>query len=241
MTRTEKAPSLNQFLTLPELIQNYLIHIQKVFSEESWFNKETENKTLATMKHFFEEEKNPFSRSCLKGHFTGSCLLANPKTGKFVLTHHRKLGLWLQLGGHCDGDENIASVAHKEAEEESGLKNLNFSPETIIEGNPLPIDFDIHVVPKSKKDPKHLHLDVRFLIETKEIGLKISDESLDLKWFSSEEAEKVTDEANLIKLIRKYEHLNKQFKKNNPRKESLARSEVLSPLFRKEGYIQQDP
>ena len=241
MIKTERAPSLNQFLTLPELIQNYLIHIQKAFSKESWFNEEKENETLATMKRFFEEEKNPFSRSCLKGHFTGSCLLANPETGKFVLTHHRKLGLWLQLGGHCDGDENIASVAYKEAEEESGLTNLNFSPKTIVEGNPLPLDFDIHVVPKSKKDPEHLHLDVRFLIETKETDLKISDESLDLKWFSPKEAEKVTDEANLIKLIRKYENLGNQLKKSSPRKESLAPSEALFPLSRKEDYIQQDP
>ena len=221
MTSTALSQPQKAFLKLPEIIKAYEESLQKAFSQETWFDKNKESETLETMMRFFKEEKNPFSRTCLKGHFTGSCLLANPKTGKFVLTHHKKLGLWLQLGGHCDGDVNIAAVAYKEAEEESGLSGFHFNPKTIIGGHPLPIDFDIHVVPQSKKDPEHLHLDVRFLIETTETHLKISDESLDLKWFSPEEAEQVTNEANLLKLIKKYVLLTKDTKRTR---------ECLDPL-----------
>ena len=43
---------------------------------------------------------------------------------RVLLTHHRKLDRWLQLGGHADGDRDLARVALKEAEEESGLAGL---------------------------------------------------------------------------------------------------------------------
>lgn len=199
----------NSYLTLPELATQYKEQLMPSFHSESWFSEERELKTLNEMKAFFHQETNPFERSCLKGHFTASCLLVNPKTKQFVLTHHRKLGLWLQLGGHADGMENLAEVALKEAEEESGLKKLSFSRSLMSEGNPLPVDFDIHVIPASKKDPEHLHLDVRFIVEAEDCALKISDESLDLKWFTAEEAGEVSDEESLLRLIKKYEFLVK--------------------------------
>ena len=194
--------------TLPQLIEGYQNKIQSLFKKAPWFSEENESKVLNHMNTFLNSEKEPFKRSCQKGHFTASCLLVNPKTNKFVLTHHRKLGLWLQLGGHCDGIEDLAHVAMKEAEEESGLTELSFLTFPFLQEEILPVDFDIHTIPESKKDPEHLHLDVRFLIKTTSEDLLISEESLDLKWFTKEEAKLVTDEESLLRLIEKYEYLN---------------------------------
>ena len=40
------------------------------------------------------------------------------------MTHHRKLRMWLQLGGHADGEKNLFKVALREAEEESGIQSF---------------------------------------------------------------------------------------------------------------------
>jgi 8-oxo-dGTP pyrophosphatase MutT (NUDIX family) len=64
---------------------------------------------------------DPFTRERLEGHFTGSAWLVSGDGLRVLLTHHRKLGRWLQLGGHADGDRDLARVALREAEEESGL------------------------------------------------------------------------------------------------------------------------
>src|SRR5689334_8610797 len=55
------------------------------------------------------------------GHLTGSAWLVSADGERVLLTHHRKLDRWLQLGGHADGDADLARVALREAEEESGL------------------------------------------------------------------------------------------------------------------------
>ena len=56
------------------------------------------------MQAFLEAHADCLLRSCLEGHFTGSALVLDAERGRELLTHHRKLGKWLQLGGHSDGD-----------------------------------------------------------------------------------------------------------------------------------------
>jgi len=48
--------------------------------------------------------------------------LIDSKGERVLLTHHKKLGKWLQLGGHSDGNSNMLDVALKEAKEESMLR-----------------------------------------------------------------------------------------------------------------------
>ncbi len=62
------------------------------------------------------------TRNCLPGHLTASCLLWDDAGEKILLHHHRKLRLWLQFGGHCDGDGDVARVAWRETVEESGIE-----------------------------------------------------------------------------------------------------------------------
>lgn len=105
---------------------------------------------------FTDEHVDALYRTCLTGHLTGSGIIVDPRTGHSLLIHHAKLGRWLQPGGHADGDGNLASVAWREASEETGLPGLSIVTPAI--------DVDIHAIPARADDPEHLHLDLRFLV-----------------------------------------------------------------------------
>jgi 8-oxo-dGTP pyrophosphatase MutT (NUDIX family) len=119
-----------------------------------------------------------YRRERLEGHFTASAWIVNKKRTHTLLTLHRKLGRWLQLGGHADGNENLIEVAFKEAEEESGLKSLRLVDENIF-------DLDKHIIPQRPHVQEHFHYDVRYLFEA-DINepLIMSDESISLAWIT---------------------------------------------------------
>src|ERR1700677_1858721 len=71
-----------------------------------------------------EARQDCLVRSCMPGHLTGSAWVVSADRGRTLLTRHRKLGKWLQLGGHADGDGDLLAVALREAREESGLGAL---------------------------------------------------------------------------------------------------------------------
>ena len=80
-----------------------------------------ESRVVARFKALLQSHEDCFERDCLPGHITGSAWLVCPKRQNVLLTHHRKLNMWLQLGGHSDGEGNTPGVAIREAHEESGL------------------------------------------------------------------------------------------------------------------------
>jgi 8-oxo-dGTP pyrophosphatase MutT (NUDIX family) len=134
-----------------------------------------EAEVIALFESFLAERKDAFARSCPPGHFTGSAWLVSADGERVLLTHHRKLNLWLQLGGHADGDPNLARVALREGEEESGLSNL--SVEDAI------FDLDRHAIPAHESDPSHFHYDVRFVVRANgDETYAVGDESHDLAW-----------------------------------------------------------
>lgn len=123
-----------------------------------------------------DDPLNPFLRERLEGHFTGSAWLVSADGKRVLLTHHRKLDRWLQLGGHADGDRDLARVALNEAEEESGLSGL------ALDG-PAIFDLDKHWIPERHDVPGHWHYDVRFVIRAgASEAFAISEESLALAW-----------------------------------------------------------
>ena len=84
-----------------------------------------ENEKINRMIHLLKTDSNCFENNNWNGNFTGSAWVID-KTHQWVLmTHHRKLNLWLQLGGHADGNTNLLDVAINEIKEESGLTQLN--------------------------------------------------------------------------------------------------------------------
>lgn len=127
---------------------------------------------------FVRNNKQCFERSLLHGHVTGSAWLLNKDQSKVCLTLHRKFNAWVQLGGHADGNHDLLEVALNEAREESGITDIAPVSTDIF-------DVDIHIVPEFKGVPEHKHYDIRFLLQVQSSeSLMISNESIDLAWFS---------------------------------------------------------
>lgn len=121
------------------------------------------------------DPRDPFRRERLAGHFTGSAWLVSADGQRVLLTHHRKLDRWLQLGGHADGQSDLAQVALTEAEEESGLTGLRVEPAIF--------DLDRHWIPEHGDVPGHWHHDVRFVVHAgNDETFVVSEESHALVW-----------------------------------------------------------
>lgn len=138
--------------------------------------------TAEQILRFVADTPTCFERAHTAGHITGSAWLLNPTGNKALLTLHRKLGLWLQPGGHADGDADILRVALREAEEESGISGIRPI-------SPLIFDVDIHTIPAHTASgaPQHLHYDVRYLLRAPHESYSISHESRALAWCSLQE------------------------------------------------------
>ncbi|WP_438291800.1 NUDIX hydrolase [Streptomyces sp. HUAS TT7] len=134
-------------------------------------------------------------KACEAGHLTASALVIDPEQGRVLLTLHKKLNMWLQMGGHCEpGDATVAAAALREAEEESGVAGL-----TLLAGGPVRLDR--HPIPA----PCHWHLDVQYAALAPAGAVEaISDESLDLRWFGYDEVAAVADTSvvNLLEATR---------------------------------------
>ncbi|MFF7855603.1 NUDIX domain-containing protein [Streptomyces sp. NPDC007904] len=130
-------------------------------------------------------------KACPAGHITASALVVDPGRGRVLLTLHRKLRMWLQMGGHCEpGDASLAAAALREATEESGIAGL-----TLLAGGPVRLDR--HPIPP----PCHCHFDVQYAaVAAADAAHAISDESLDLRWFSYDEVADVAD-ASVVRLV----------------------------------------
>lgn len=143
-------------------------------------------------------------RTCRVGHITASAWILDADAERALLTHHRKLGRWLQLGGHVDGEEQVERAALREAVEESGMAAFEQVP--WFDGELVPLDLDVHPIPARGDEPAHDHWDVRFLLRAAPgQALVMSDESNDLRWFRRSEVSAVTTEESVLRLLRKAE------------------------------------
>lgn len=127
------------------------------------------------------------------GHITASAWIINPENSAALLTHHKKLNKWLQLGGHCDDNPDVASGAVREAQEESGIEHFSF----VIPGI---FDIDIHAIPSTCE----YHYDVRFLLQAQHTNFLVSQESHNLAWVPYDKIEDFTQEESVIRMNKKY-------------------------------------
>lgn len=138
-------------------------------------SRDSSAEAVRLFREFAHAHDDCLERTCTSGHFTGSAWLVDASGRRVLLTHHRKLNRWLQLGGHADGDGDLARVALREAEEESGLCDLVVEPGIF--------DLDRHRIPARAGEPEHWHYDVRFVVRAAgSEAFAVSDESHALAW-----------------------------------------------------------
>jgi len=153
--------------------------------------------TVSRFREFAASGEPLQGRTNLRRHITGSAWVVNPGRTAVLLTHHAKLGIWVQLGGHVDEGEDWTAAALREAREESGLSDLR------LVGSGL-FDLDIHVIPARPDVPAHEHYDLRFLVEADDtLPLTVSEESHDVAWVPLVQLENFTTEESQLRMKQK--------------------------------------
>ncbi len=147
-----------------------------------------------TILDFVDAHEDALHRSCRTGHLTGSALVVDADGRRVVVLHHRKLDRWLQPGGHCDGDANLAAVALREATEETGMQGLRVLP--------VAVDLDVHEVAPPDDGP-HLHLDVRYLVHAPPGAQPAGNhESNDIRWASLDDLDGLDLDEGTWRMVR---------------------------------------
>jgi 8-oxo-dGTP pyrophosphatase MutT (NUDIX family) len=125
----------------------------------------------------------PFREDADPTHVTASGLVVGSRG--IVLHKHRRLGIWLQPGGHVDPGETPWSAALRETVEETGLAV------TEPANAPQLVHLDVHRAARG-----HTHLDLRYLLLGGDDDPRPAPgESPEVRWFSWSDATAVADEA----------------------------------------------
>jgi 8-oxo-dGTP pyrophosphatase MutT (NUDIX family) len=140
--------------------------------------------SIARLRRELERLRDPFDRDADPVHVTGSAIVIGPRG---VLLHvHRKLGIWMQPGGHLEAGERAADAAVRETVEETGVAVVH------PPAGPRFVHADVHPAAAG-----HTHLDLRFLL----LAARDDDprpppaESQAVRWVSWREAYELADES----------------------------------------------
>ncbi len=131
-------------------------------------------------------------------HFCASVwIITDSSPKKILLVLHKKLGRWLQPGGHIESFENPVEAAIREVEEETGINISSLAKQIEVidsDGSFLPVPEFImeQTIPQYNGQPQHFHLDIQYVVRIPEQKITHSAaESHDIGWFTKEEAEKL--------------------------------------------------
>ena len=158
---------------------------------------------IARAREFVLTHEDCFDRDLWPGHVTGSAWVVNPGRNQALLLHHRKHGQWFQPGGHADGDADILRVALRETSEETGL---DVSHIRLV--NAAVFDVDIHSVPVNGLDPRHEHIDIRFLVEMDDdLAIPGNDESHQVLWVPLPQVARFNNNRSTHRMVEKTRRL----------------------------------
>jgi 8-oxo-dGTP pyrophosphatase MutT (NUDIX family) len=172
-----------------------------IFPQRFPITSTRDEQNWSAIRTLFTISANPFDRSEDHGHITTSAVVVDQQLSHILMIHHAKLDMWLPPGGHCDSDSDLLRVCRREVFEETGQQHLVPLTNDIF-------DIDIHVIPESKKNRRHLHYDVRFAFTADMTQpLVVSAESNDLRWVSLKDLKKYNSLASVLILKEKLENL----------------------------------
>lgn len=135
-----------------------------------------ERRSITTFLDLFDRLTDPLSQESDPVHVTGSALVVGPRG--VVLLKHKRLGIWVQPGGHLDQGETPWEAALREAAEETGL-DVRFADPLDAHGVPPLAHVDVHPGGRG-----HTHLDLRYLIDGGDADpAPPADESQEVDWF----------------------------------------------------------
>jgi 8-oxo-dGTP pyrophosphatase MutT (NUDIX family) len=127
----------------------------------------------------------PFDESADPVHVTASAIVVSEDGTRTVLHLHKRLGMWIQPGGHIETGEDPLAAAVREAREETGL------PVRPWFGDRSFLHVDVHPGPRG-----HTHLDLRFLLSSPLVDPEPAEgESAQVAWFAWTDAVLVADAA----------------------------------------------
>jgi 8-oxo-dGTP pyrophosphatase MutT (NUDIX family) len=156
-----------------------------------------ERTVAARFRRLLSDGTHAAERARADGHLTASAWVTDETRRHVLLVNHRKLGKWLQPGGHADGHTNLLQVARTEVREETGLEAAPLGDGEIL-------DLDIHPIPAIGGDPSHEHFDVRFLLEAPGSHLpRNNHENHDARWVPTDRVEELTTEESILRMRRK--------------------------------------
>jgi 8-oxo-dGTP pyrophosphatase MutT (NUDIX family) len=132
---------------------------------------EREATSVAAFRAALARLERPFDQDADPTHVTSSAIVIGPLG---VLLHrHKRLGIWLQPGGHLEPGEDLAAGAVREVVEETGLTPRH------PDGGPRLVHVDVHEGGRG-----HIHLDLRWLLMAEGAPRPGEGESPDVAWFS---------------------------------------------------------
>jgi 8-oxo-dGTP pyrophosphatase MutT (NUDIX family) len=128
------------------------------------------------------KKADPANEETSSHHLTASAFVVS--TRGVILHRHRRLGIWVQPGGHIDSGEDPATAAARETLEETGLRARHLEP-------PRLVHVDLHPGPRG-----HTHYDLRYLLVSDPLDpTPPPDESQEIGWFDETAAlERATDD-----------------------------------------------
>jgi 8-oxo-dGTP pyrophosphatase MutT (NUDIX family) len=127
----------------------------------------------------------------MERQFTASVYIFHE--GRTLLIKHRKLGKWLQPGGHIEPNETPVEAAKREALEETGLEIAILTEENIWIEEANANSFErpylclIEEIPPYKSSPYHQHIDFIYVARALNCDDPKPHEGQEMRWFSEEE------------------------------------------------------
>lgn len=171
-----------------------------------------EKKDKEFMLKVFEDFDDVLTRENEYVHFTSSAFVVNKNRDKVLMIYHNIYNSWGWTGGHADGEEDLLSVAIREVEEETSVKNVKvLNNGEIVAIDTLPVAGHVK---RGKYVASHTHLSVAYVFEADEndqIRIK-EDENSNVAWQDIDKAVELSTEPHMKPVYTKIIDKVKQMK-----------------------------